>query len=49
MRRIAAALQAIIGTIINIITLPFRVLSHLIGGGARAGRRTPRKRHRTAA
>jgi hypothetical protein len=34
MRRIATALQAVIGTFISIVTLPFRVLSHLIGRGS---------------
>ncbi|MFG2085944.1 MULTISPECIES: LPFR motif small protein [unclassified Spirillospora] len=30
MRRISAALSAIIGTIISIVTLPFRVLQRLL-------------------
>ncbi|WP_165975962.1 LPFR motif small protein [Actinomadura rubrisoli] len=30
MRRISAALSAIIGTIVNVVTLPFRVLGRLL-------------------
>ncbi|MFC5747766.1 LPFR motif small protein [Actinomadura rugatobispora] len=49
MRRIAAALQAVIATIVNVITLPFRVLSRLIGGGGAApARRSRRPRGRAA-
>ncbi|MBG6090746.1 LPFR motif small protein [Actinomadura viridis] len=49
MRRVTGALQAVIGTIISVITLPFRVLSRLIGGGGGAGRRTHRTGRRPAA
>ncbi|MEW2356006.1 MULTISPECIES: LPFR motif small protein [Thermomonosporaceae] len=51
MGRIAAALQSVIGTIVSVITLPFRVLSQLIGGGRGrpAARRTSRPRRRTVA
>ncbi|MFI0348882.1 LPFR motif small protein [Actinomadura sp. 9N407] len=50
MGRIAAALQSVIGTIVNVITLPFRVLSQLIGGGrGRTATRRSRPRRRTAA
>lgn len=35
MKRIKAALQSIIGTIISVVTLPFRVLSKLIGRSGR--------------
>jgi hypothetical protein len=38
MGRIAAALQMVISTLISVVTLPFRLLSKLIGGGG-AGRR----------
>ncbi|WP_395108894.1 LPFR motif small protein [Actinomadura sp. SCN-SB] len=49
MGRIAAALQAVIGTLASIVTLPFRVLSRLIGGGAgRRPARRPRRRGRRA-
>lgn len=44
MGRIAAALQAVIGTIVHIVTLPFRVLSHLIGGAGRRPARRPTRR-----
>ena len=49
MRRISAALQAVINTVVSIITLPFRVLSRLIGGGGgrRPGARTRGPRRRT--
>ncbi|MFC9975310.1 LPFR motif small protein [Spirillospora sp. NPDC127200] len=40
MRRISSALNAIISTLVNVITLPFRVLGRLVGGGGR--RRTAR-------
>jgi hypothetical protein len=52
MGRIAAALQSVIGTVISVITLPFRVLSQLIGGGrgrTATTRRTRRPRRRTVA
>ncbi|WP_433327792.1 LPFR motif small protein [Spirillospora sp. CA-294931] len=39
MRRISAALQAIISTIINVITLPFRVLARLLSPRRRTHRR----------
>ncbi|MFD0688587.1 LPFR motif small protein [Actinomadura fibrosa] len=44
MRRISAALSAVVGTIVNVVTLPFRVLGKLVtpsrGRPARsAGRR----------
>jgi hypothetical protein len=39
MRRISAALQAIIGTIVNVITLPFRVLANLLSPSRRRTRR----------
>lgn len=42
MRRIRAALSAVIGTIVNIVTLPFRVLQRLLTpsrGKARSRRR----------
>jgi hypothetical protein len=43
MRRISAALSAIIGTIVSIVTLPFRVLQRLLtpsrGRSARTRRR----------
>ncbi|MEU8799844.1 LPFR motif small protein [Spirillospora sp. NPDC048819] len=43
MRRISAALSAIIGTIISVVTLPFRVLQRLLtpsrGRSARSRRR----------
>jgi hypothetical protein len=49
MRRITAALQAVIATAVNVVTLPFRVLSRLIGGGGSApARRTRRPRGRAA-
>ncbi|MEV4678034.1 MULTISPECIES: LPFR motif small protein [Actinomadura] len=35
MRRISAALSAIIGTIVSIVTLPFRVLQRLLTPGRR--------------
>ncbi|GAA4064079.1 LPFR motif small protein [Actinomadura miaoliensis] len=48
MRRISAALQAIIATVINVITLPFRVIARLLtpsrGRPASAGRRSTRRR-----
>jgi hypothetical protein len=49
MGRIAAILQTIINTLVSVITLPFRVLSQLIGGGARRrpATRTRRPRRRT--
>lgn len=40
MYRIRSALRAIIATIIDVITLPFRVLARLLGGPRR--RRAPR-------
>jgi hypothetical protein len=44
MRRIRAALRAIIATIVSVITLPLRVLARLLGpsrrGRARSRRRT---------
>ena len=50
MRRITAALQAVIATIVNVITLPFRVLARLLGGGGGGGtgRSTRRARGRAA-
>lgn len=43
MNRIASALRAIVSTIVNVITLPFRVLARLLGGGGRTrSRRAPR-------
>ncbi|MCW2902688.1 MAG: hypothetical protein JWO67_4953 [Streptosporangiaceae bacterium] len=33
--RIGSALSAIIGTIVNVLTLPFRVVGRLLGGGRR--------------
>lgn len=49
MGRITAVLQSILGTIMSVVTLPFRVLSQLIGGGRGrpAARRTRRPRRRT--
>ncbi|WP_169806890.1 LPFR motif small protein [Actinomadura macra] len=46
MRRITAALSAIIGTVISIVTLPFRVLARLFspGRGRTARSRTSRRR-----
>lgn len=35
MNRIASALRAIVSTVVNVITLPFRVLGRLLGGGRR--------------
>ncbi|MER7547535.1 LPFR motif small protein [Actinomadura sp.] len=35
MRRISAALSAIAGTIVSIVTLPFRVLQRLLTPGRR--------------
>ncbi|WP_264159306.1 LPFR motif small protein [Actinomadura rudentiformis] len=39
MRRISAALQAIISTLVNVITLPFRVLASLLSPSRRRSRR----------
>jgi hypothetical protein len=44
MRRISAALRAIIATVISIITLPFRVLARLLGPSHRGRPRTRRRR-----
>ncbi|HEY7487268.1 MAG TPA: LPFR motif small protein [Streptosporangiaceae bacterium] len=46
MRRISAALRAIVATIVNVITLPFRVLARLFGSSRR---RPASTRRRTAA
>ncbi|MFV2179504.1 LPFR motif small protein [Actinomadura sp. LOL_016] len=43
MRRISAALNAIIGTIITVVTLPFRVLQRLLSPSHRRSSR-PRRR-----
>ncbi|MEU5881023.1 LPFR motif small protein [Spirillospora sp. NPDC047279] len=39
MHRITRALQAIVSTIINVITLPFRVLAQLLSPSRRRTRR----------
>ncbi|QXJ25539.1 hypothetical protein AGRA3207_007047 [Actinomadura graeca] len=46
MRRITAALSAVIGTIISVVTLPFRVLGRILspGRGRPARSRTSRRR-----
>ncbi|WP_157609931.1 LPFR motif small protein [Spirillospora albida] len=46
MRRITAALNAVIGTLINVITLPFRVLGRLLtpSRGRPARNRATRRR-----
>ncbi|MEO3823811.1 LPFR motif small protein [Actinomadura sp. B10D3] len=43
MRRISAALSAIIGTIVSIVTLPFRVLQRLLTPSRGRPARTRRK------
>ncbi|MFC6879529.1 MULTISPECIES: LPFR motif small protein [Actinomadura] len=48
MRRITAALRSIIATIVNVVTLPFRVLLQLLTPSGRAGRRTSRRTRRAA-
>ncbi|MFB4297404.1 LPFR motif small protein [Actinomadura sp. NTSP31] len=47
MRRISAALSAIVGTVVNIVTLPFRVLGRLLTPSR--GGRPARTRGRRAA
>ncbi|HEU5028188.1 MULTISPECIES: LPFR motif small protein [Actinomadura] len=47
MRRITAALSAIIGTIVDIVTLPFRVLARLLTP-SRGGRPARTRRGRAA-
>jgi hypothetical protein len=37
MRRIVDALQAIIATVVNVLTLPFRVLFRLLSPSRRSG------------
>jgi hypothetical protein len=46
MRRISGALQAIISTVVNVLTLPFRVLGRLLSPSRRSGASS---RRRTAA
>jgi hypothetical protein len=48
MRRISAALRAIIATVVNVLTLPLRVIARLLGPSHR-GRTRTRTRRRTAA
>ncbi|WP_157433259.1 LPFR motif small protein [Actinomadura rifamycini] len=43
MRRISAALNAVIGTIVSIVTLPFRVLQRLLAPSHRRSARTRRR------
>ncbi|GAA4399011.1 MULTISPECIES: LPFR motif small protein [Actinomadura] len=39
MRRISAAISAIVGTIVSVVTLPFRVLGRLLTPGRGRSRR----------
>ncbi len=43
MRRISAALNAVIGTIVSIVTLPFRVLQRRLAPSHRRSARTRRR------
>lgn len=44
MRRIIGALQAIIATVINVLTLPFRVLARLLSPSRKSGSGGSRRR-----
>lgn len=41
--RIGGALSAVVSTIINVLTLPFRVLGKLLSGRGRGGGRNSRR------
>jgi hypothetical protein len=43
MRRISAALRAIVATVMSILTLPFRVIARLLGPSHRGRTRTRRR------
>jgi hypothetical protein len=47
--RIIAALRAVVATVANVLTLPFRVLARLLGVSQKGRPRTSRRSNRQAA